>query len=57
MEAAAAAAQAAAARQPGRAFASLAAAGLLADDLARQLAALGIDGSSLPAAAPDWVSI
>ncbi|WIA18293.1 hypothetical protein OEZ85_009758 [Tetradesmus obliquus] len=54
MEAAAAAAQAAAARHPGRAFASLAAAGLLADDLARQLAALGIDGSSLPAAAPDW---
>jgi hypothetical protein len=54
LEAAAAAAQAAVARQPGRAFASLAAGGLLADNLAEQLAALGIDGSAVPA--PDWVS-
>jgi hypothetical protein len=57
LEAAAAAAQAAASHQSGRAFASLAAAGLLADNLAEQLAALGVDDvASAADAAPAWVS-
>jgi len=41
-----AARQAAAARQPGRAYAQLVASGLMADTLTEQLAALGIDDTS-----------
>lgn len=46
--------QAAAARQPGRAYAKLVASGLLADSITEQLAVLGIDDAS---GAGSWVSV
>lgn len=45
--------QAAAVRQPGRAYAKLVASGLLADSITEQLAALGIDDAS---SGGSWVS-
>eukprot|EP00775_Hariotina_reticulata_P003982 gene3982-4235_t len=55
-EASAAAAQASISRHPAAAYASLAATGVLADDLAEQLAVLGINNSSGEAVEHTWVT-
>lgn len=49
--------QAAAARQPGRAYASLVASGLMADNLTEQLAVLGIDDTSSGPYVSAWMDV